>query len=211
MLEIDLFTDIICPWCLIGNHRLNKVMRERFPGEMFTVRHHPVLLSPDTPAEGSYLPHVMKARFGGFDPVAMFARPEAEARASGLYVDLSKQLWTYRTQPAHALIAAARDKGTEHALAVAIGRANFLEAKNISEPDVLAEIAVNYGFEHNEARAIVGDLARQRQVEQEAARARASGVRSVPHFVFGGKIAISGGCVEGEIEAAIRQALSAVG
>lgn len=211
MLEIDLYTDIICPWCLIGNHRLDKVMQERFPTETFSVRHHPVLLSPDTPAEGAYLPEVMKARYGSFDPAEVFARPEAEARASGLEVDMSKQLWTRRTQPAHALIAAARDKGTEHALAVAIGRAHFLDATDISDPDVLADIAVNHGFEREEARAIASDPARQRQVEQEAAAAGARNVRSVPHFVFGGKVAINGGRTENEIEAAIRQALGAAG
>lgn len=97
-------------------------------------------------------------------------------------------------------------RGTQHRLAVAITDAHFLQAKNISDPDVLADIAVNDGFEREEARAIALDPEQHRRVEREAAQAAAVGVRSVPHFVFGGRIAISGGRSEDEIAAVIRQA-----
>lgn len=120
------------------------------------IRQHPVLLLPDAPAEGLYIPDLLRSRYGVTDPKASFARPEAEARASGLDLDLSRQPWTYRTQAAHGLILAARARGTQHQLAVAITDAHFLEAKNIADADVLADIAVAYGFERKEARAIAG-------------------------------------------------------
>ena len=188
MLQIDLYTEITCPWCIIGHHRLDKVLAERFPELEADIRQHPVLLLPNAPAEGLYIPDLLLSRYGVTDPKASFARPEAEARASGLDLDLSRQPWTYRTQAAHGLILAAQTRGTQHQLAVAITDAHFLEAKNISDPDVLADIAVNHGF------------------EREAAQAVASGVRLVPHFVFGGRIAINGGRSEDEIAAAIRKA-----
>lgn len=208
MLRIDLFTEITCPWCIIGHHRLDKVLTERFPDLEVDIRNHPVLLLPDAPVEGLYIPDLLRLRYGVTDPKASFARPEAEARASGFDLDLSRQLWTYRTQPAHGLILAARGHGTEHRLAVAITDAHFLEARNISDADVLADIAVGYGFERDEARGIVLDPEQHRRVEQEAARSAAAGVRSVPHFVFGGRIAINGGRSEEEIASAIRDATS---
>ena len=206
MLQIDLYTEITCPWCIIGHHRLDKVLAERFPELEADIRQHPVLLLPNAPAEGLYIPDLLLSRYGVTDPKASFARPEAEARASGLDLDLSRQPWTYRTQAAHGLILAAQTRGTQHQLAVAITDAHFLEAKNISDPDVLADIAVNHGFEREEARSIALDPEQHRRVEQEAAQAVASGVRLVPHFVFGGRIAINGGRSEDEIAAAIRQA-----
>ncbi|MGJ4932404.1 DsbA family oxidoreductase [Bradyrhizobium sp. HKCCYLS2038] len=206
MLQIDLYTEITCPWCIIGHHRLDKVLAERFPLLDVDIRQHPVLLLPDAPAEGLYIPDLLLSRYGVTDPKGSFARPEAEARASGLDLDLSRQLWTYRTQPAHGLILAARARGTQHQLAVAITDAHFLQAKNISDIDVLADIAVAYGFEREEARAIALDPEQHGRVEQEAARSTAAGVRSVPHFVFGGRIAINGGRSEDEIGSAIRQA-----
>ena len=207
MLQIDLYTEITCPWCIIGHHRLDKVLAERFSDLDVNIRQHPVLLLPDAPAEGLYIPDLLLKRYGVTDPKASFARPEAEARASGLDLDLSRQPWTYRTQAAHGLILAARERGMQHQLAVAITHAHFLEAKNISDADVLACIAVGYGFEREEARAIALDPEQHRRVEQEAARSAAAGVKSVPHFVFGRRIAINGGRSEDELASAIRQAI----
>lgn len=207
MLKIDLFTEITCPWCIIGHHRLDKVLAERFPGLEVDIRQRPVLLLPNAPKEGLYIPDLLRSRYGVTDPKASFARPEAEARASGLDLDLSRQPWTYRTQAAHGLILAARAKGTQHQLAVAVTDAHFLEAKNISDADVLADIAVAYGFERDEARAIALDPKQHSHVEQEAARSAAAGIRSVPHFVLGRQIAINGGRSEDEIASAIREAV----
>lgn len=205
-LPIDFYTEVTCPWCIIGHHRLDKVLAERFPELDVDIRQHPVLLLPDAPAEGLHIPDLLRSRYGVTDPKVSFARPEAEARASGLDLDLSRQAWTYRTQAAHGLILAARERGTQHRLAVAITGAHFLEAKNISDADILADIAVAYGFERQEARALALDPAQHRRVEQEAARSAAAGVRSVPHFVFGGRFAVSGGRSEEEIALAIQQA-----
>ncbi|MBK1822297.1 DsbA family oxidoreductase [Burkholderia orbicola] len=207
MLQIDLYTEISCPWCIVGQYRLDKVLRERFPDLAVDIRHHPVLLMPDTPAEGLYIPDLLFKRYGVTDPQAAFARPEGEARASGLDLDLGRQPYAYPTHAAHALIKAAGARGTQHQLAVAITEAYFLQAKNTGKPDVLADIAAAHGFERDEALAIAGDPAWRARVEQAAADSAAAGVRSVPHFVFGGHIAINGGRSEDEIATAIGQAI----
>lgn len=209
MLHIGLYTEITCPWCIIGQYRLNKVLAERFPDLVADIRRHPVLLLPDAPAGGLYIPDLLRSRYSASDPKAAFARPEAEARASGLDLDLSRQPWTYPTQSAHALVLAARERGTQHRLAVAISEAYFLGAKNIADADVLADIAVDYGFDRAEARAIAFDPVQRERVEQEAARSAAAGVRSVPHFVFGSRVAINGGRSEDEIASSIERAAHA--
>lgn len=94
MLKIDLYMEITCPWCIIAHHRLDKVLAERFPELEVDIRQHPVLLLPNAPAEGLYIPDLLLSRYGVTDPKASFARPEAEARASGLDLDLSRQPWT---------------------------------------------------------------------------------------------------------------------
>lgn len=210
MLRIDLYTEITCPWCFIGQHRLDKVLGERFPSLDVSIHHHPVLLLPDAPAAGLYIPELLKKRYGVTDPKAAFSRPEGEARASGLNLDLSRQPYTYPTQAAHALIEAAGERGTQHRLAVAISDAHFLGAKNIGDADVLASIAVGYGFNHDEARSIASDPAQHRRVEEAAAKSAAAGVKSVPYFVFGNSIAINGGRSEDEIASAIRSSASAI-
>lgn len=207
MLQIDLYTEISCPWCIIGLHRLDKVLAERFPGLVADIRHHPVLLLPETPDAGLFIPDLLRARYGVTDPKAAFARPEAEAKLSGLDLDLTRQLWAYPTQPAHALVLAAREKGTQHQLAVAMSKAYFIGAMNIGNVELLADIAVACGFDRVEALAVARDPAQRKRVEQEAARSAAAGVRTVPHFVFDGRLAINGGRSEDEIAASIHEAL----
>ncbi|UPT55809.1 DsbA family oxidoreductase [Dickeya zeae] len=203
MLRIDLYTEITCPWCFVGQHRLDKVLQERFPDLVADIHHHPVLLLPDAPAAGLFIPDLLRTRYGVTDPKSAFARPEAEARASGFNLNLESQLYAYPTQAAHAIILAARERGTQHQLAVAITDAYFLAAKNIADADVLADIAISYGFERDEALAIAHDQIWHERVAQAAADSAAAGVQSVPYFVFGTHVAINGGRSEDEITAAI--------
>jgi len=209
MLDIDLYTEITCPWCIVGLHRLDKVLAEQFPGLAVNIRHHPVLLLPDAPAEGLVIADLLRSRYGVTDPKVSFARPEGEARASGLALalDLNRQPKTYPTQAAHALILAASERGTAHPLAVAISRAYFLEGANIADTAALADIAVDHGFEPDEAVEITTSPEWRKRVEAEAAQSSARGVRSVPHFIFGDRIELSGGRSEAEVAAAISRAL----
>ncbi|MEK6294302.1 MAG: DsbA family protein [Paraburkholderia tropica] len=208
MLRIDLYTEITCPWCLVGQYRLDKVLEERFTNLVVDIHHHPVLLMPNAPDAGLYIPDLLRGRYGVTDPKAAFARPEAEARASGLNLDLSRQLYAYPTQAAHALIEAARERGTQHELAVAITKAYFISIRNIASADVLAEVGTGYGFGRDEALAIVRDPVWRARVEHEAENSAAAGARSVPHFVFAGGGAINGARSEDEIALFIRQAIS---
>lgn len=207
MLHIDLYAEIICPWCFVGLHRLDKVLREHFSNVPVDIRHRPVVLLPDAPGAGLYIPDLLRSRYGVTDPKTAFARPEAAARASGFGLDLSRQLWTYPTQPAHALLLAAGERGTQHQLAIALTDAYFLEARNIGDSDVLADVAVHHGFDRGEALAIAQDSAAHQQVQEEVARSAAAGIRSVPHFEFGSGVAIGGGRSEVEIASAVRAAL----
>ena len=209
MLRIDLYTDVICPWCLIGQRRLDNVLTEHSPKLVVDIRHHPVLLMPDVPAAGLFIADLLRVRHGVPDPKTAFARVEAEARASGLDLDLRRQPLAYPTQSAHALILAARERGTQHVLAVAISEAYFLHARNIADAEVLATIAADHGFDRAEARAIALDPAQRKRIELEAAKSAAAGVRSIPHLVLGGRIAINGGRSEDEIAACILEASGA--
>ncbi|MGP3657397.1 DsbA family oxidoreductase [Burkholderia gladioli] len=56
VMQIDLYTEITCPWCIVGHHRLDKVLAERFPDLVVDIRQHPVLLLPDASAGGPIFP-----------------------------------------------------------------------------------------------------------------------------------------------------------
>lgn len=204
MLKIELYADIICPWCIIGQHRLDKVLSERFPDLPVDIEHHPYELSPHAPPDGLRLDAYFRSK-GVTDPAVAFARPEAEARASGLHLELSRATAIYRTVHAHTLLRRARQRGTQHALAWGLMNAYFHEGRNISDRNVLAGIAAGHGFEPEHARALLDSPEEQKLTEAQIAATRATGVVSVPTFRFG-TMAMVGGQTEDQMARFIDQA-----
>jgi len=190
-LKVDLFTDIVCPWCLVGSVRLDQAIA-RLPADIAVeVENHPFLLDPNTPPEGTNVPEMLRTKYGR-DPQQIWGRLRDEARASGIDLDPARQPMSYRTDAAHTLIAHAKPNGTQHALANALADAHFLEIRKIDDPEVLADIATGFGFDRAEALALVTDPAELARTRQRALAAAQQGISGVPFFVFEGKYGMSG-------------------
>ncbi len=187
-IKIDLYTDFVCPWCLIGTKRLDNILQRQFSQADIDIEHHPVFLDPDCPEGGVLIADILKARFGAFDAKTMFARPEAEARAVGIDLDMSKQPSMYPTAAGHTLIRLARPLGTQHQLAMALSSAYFLQQRNIGDLDVLADIASEHGFSREDARAAAASPDQLAVTRKAAAASKAAGVKGVPHLVVNGVV-----------------------
>ncbi len=206
ILKIDLFTDTVCPWCLIGSARLDQAVA-KLPGEVTVdIENHPFYLDPDTPAEGYDVGEMLREKYGR-EPKEIWARAEAEAKKSGIDLDLSKQPWTYRTQKDHTLIRLARVKGTQHALANAIAWAYFIDHKTTSDDEVLADIAVEHGYAREEALQVMRDPEALGETHDLATAAAEQGIQGVPFFVFNHRLALSGAQPQEVFERALRIAL----
>jgi predicted DsbA family dithiol-disulfide isomerase len=204
-LVVDVVTDIVCPWCFIGLTRLHKALAAK--GVDAEIVHHPFFLDPNLPPEGVDVAEMLRKKYGG-DPSAMFARVEGEAKRSGLPLDLSIQPRQRPTAAAHTLVRKAAAKGTQDALATALFETHFLKARNIADPDVLAEVGAAHGFSAEEARAVVTDPAELAFTREAAAASAASGIGGVPFFVFDRRLALSGSQPEDVFVQAITEALS---
>lgn len=202
---IDIHSDISCPWCFIGSRRLNRVLGERMPELRTRVRHHPYQLHPDAPAGGIDVHAMLRERYGA-DPSSLFERVEEAAREEGIELDLSLQSRAFDTAGAHTLIRHAAVLGTQSDLVDALFAAYFLEARDISDPAVLADVAAPHGFSEAQIRTLISDGAELGLTRMEAADAARRGVRGVPFFVLGGKYALSGAQPEHILEGAIRRA-----
>ena len=205
-LKVDLFTDIVCPWCLIGSERLDKAIAALPSDIVVDVENHPFYLDPNTPPEGYDVAEMLRAKYGR-DPKAIWARAEGEAKKSGIDLDLSKQPRTFPTQKAHTLIRLARSKGTQHALANAIAAAYFLEHRQVNEPEVLAEIATSFGFTREEALRDIADPRELEASHELAIAAAQQGIQGVPFFIFEGRFAMSGAQPEEVFDMAFKKAL----
>ena len=188
-MQIDIFSDVVCPWCFIGTRRLERVLAAR--GITADVTYRTFLLDPNTPAEGKNVPEMIRTKYGR-DPAPMFARVEAEARKSGIPLESAKQPMSYTTVRAHTLLRHAIPLGTQPALAKAMFEANFLDGKNISDPALLVELASQHGFTEEQAAALLADDAELALTRKEHDVPRKLGISGAPFFIFNGKIAVSG-------------------
>lgn len=190
-IHIDLYTDIVCPWCLIGTARLDQALEALDPEVKVDITHHPFLLDPSTPREGRNTKQWLEAKYGG-DVSAMQGRVEQTAREAGVPLDMSVQPMSYPTIEPHTLIRLA-PPAHQYGLAKAYARAYFLEGRNITDRDLLADIAAEHGYEREDALALLADENEHNTTQALAVSAAQQGVNGVPFFIFNDRFAISGG------------------
>jgi len=191
LLKIDVFTDVVCPWCLVGSERLDQATA-RLPADIeVEIENHPFYLDPSVPPEGVDVGEMLRQKYGR-DPAEMWARVESEAAKAGITLDLSKQPRMFNTAKAHTLTRLSKANGNQHELANAIAGAYFLSHRQINDDNTLADIAVEHGWDRGDALDAINDEHELAVTAQLATSAAEQGIRGVPFFVFGGKYALSG-------------------
>lgn len=215
LVRIEVVSDIVCPWCLIGARRLDRALALR-PGLHVEVIHHPFLLEPEhclpihmanhvNSARGADLRERWRRRYGS--PERMFRRLEAVARADGIDLDFTRAGRTVSTISAHTLLRHAAEKGTQRGLVRALYGAYFLEGRDVGDAEVLTSIASQFGFAPAETSELLGDPG-EVTITRELARAAAErGVSGVPHTTIG-KLKITGAQSVEVFGRALDQALS---
>jgi predicted DsbA family dithiol-disulfide isomerase len=188
-MKIEVYSDVVCPWCFIGNARLATVLAER--QEEATIVYRPFFLDPTTPEGGIETAKMLRQKYGR-DPLPMFKNVEMAAAEAGVKIDFDKQRYSYPTVLAHTLIRLAADKGTQGPLVSALFGAYFTDGKNITDHAVLAAIGAEHGFAAGEVEAALKNSAELEKTSEEASLASRRGIRGVPFFVFGDAIAFSG-------------------
>jgi len=206
-LKIDVFTDVVCPWCLVGSARLDKAIAELPDDIDVIVENHPFYLDAKTPAEGVVVADMIRAKYGK-NPKEMWERVEGEARKVGIELDLSQQPRMFPTAKAHTITRLAKPLGNQHELANAIAAAYFLEHRQINDDNVLADIAVEHGFDRGDALDAMNDANELAITEQLAVQAAEQGITGVPFFVFGEKYALSGAQPQEVFERALAQTIA---
>jgi predicted DsbA family dithiol-disulfide isomerase len=205
-IKIDVWTDVVCPWCLIGSARLDKAIAELPDDVSVEVENHPFYLDPNTPPEGYDVGTMLREKYRR-EPREIWARAEEQARLAGIDLDLSQQPRTFPTQKAHTVVRLAKPKGTQHELANAIAWAYFMDHKQVNEDEVLAGIAAEHGFTREEALSDMRDPRELEESHQLAIWAAQQGIQGVPFFIFDGKFALSGAQPQEVFEMAFKKVM----
>lgn len=183
MIRLDIYSDPVCPWCLIGKANLDRAMAAR-PDHPFDIAWHPFLLDPDMPAAGVDRPAYLETKFGSrMAAASAYARVAEAAEAAGLALDLGAIARQPNTVDAHRLIHWAGIEGVQHAVVQALFSAYFQQGRDIGRHDVLAEIAGACGMEKNTTQRLLASDAERETITARAAEARARAITGVPCFI----------------------------
>lgn len=191
---IEVYSDLICPWCYLGKRRLERALAERPQFDVET-RWLPFELNPTMAVEGADRREYMRARFGDENK---FAGAHERLRTLGAAVGIDYQFELATRMPntrrAHALIAyaGARSAATQNDVVERLFRANFTEGRDIGDPAVLANIAADAGLDAVEARATLDDPDLHAAVAAHEGEAAGYGISGVPTFIFDRRTGFSG-------------------
>jgi predicted DsbA family dithiol-disulfide isomerase len=191
-MAIDVFADVICPWCYIGERRLERALAQR-PGISTRRRWRPFQLQPHMPREGIAWAEFIRAKFGGPEHARpIFDRVAAVGASLGLTFAFDRVANAPNTADAHRLILLAAARGDEWPLVDRLFRAHFAEGRDIGNADTLAEVAASVGLNAADVRRHLTSDGNRDAVAQSQQTAEELAITGVPFFVFGGRYGVSG-------------------
>jgi len=198
-LQIEVASDVVCPWCYIGKRRLEKALN-LVNGEFDAkIRWLPFQLNPGMPKEGMPRAEYRKAKFGSLERSKQLdARVIAEGRSEGIEFAFDRIQRTPNTVAAHQLIDLSQKSNLGDSVVNALFRAYFEEAKDIGDATVLAAIATQCGVQ--------GWPEAARDVSALEEEVRGMGILAVPAFIFERKLGVAGAYPPDQLAAAMRQA-----
>jgi predicted DsbA family dithiol-disulfide isomerase len=202
-LSVDIVSDIMCPWCIIGWLKFQTVMTH-FAGRVdFCVQWHPFELNPAMPREGEdAAAHVMR-KYGitAQQSSANSAKMAAVAADLGFTFNRGPGFRMRNSFDAHRLLtwaAALEDPdqaaatGVQTALKLALFTAHFTDNRDVSDHAVLADVAASVGLDRTRAAAILESGEFGEMVRSEEAYWADQNITGVPAFILGGRMMIPG-------------------
>jgi len=206
-LTIDIYSDVVCPWCYIGKRRLEQALESAQAQERARVFWRPFQLNPTMPKAGMDRRVYLEAKFGGQDEVqAIHDRIIVAGVSAGIEFAFGRITRTPNTFDAHRLIWFAQQQGRQDALVEALFHGYFTDGVNVGEADQLILLAAGAGLDGAAVGRFLDSNDGVEGVRQEEARGRQLGIRGVPYFVLNGKTAVSGAQSVETFVAAINQA-----
>jgi predicted DsbA family dithiol-disulfide isomerase len=205
ILTIDIVSDVVCPWCYLGEKRLEAALQDE--AGPVDVRWRPYQLDPTIPEGGLDRAEYMAKKFGNSGRLQSvhdnLTRLGAEV---GLPFAFDKIKRSPNTLDAHRLIRWAASAGVQAEVVDRLFKAYFVEGRDIGDRKVLVEVAGECGLDANLVEKLLADGADADLVRQEIEQAQAMGVSGVPFFILGGRLGVPGAQEPSVLRQAIAQA-----
>lgn len=210
-MRVDVWSDVVCPWCYVGKARFEKALAGFGDRDEVEVAYRSFELDPGQPKEPTETVFSMLSRKYGLSPAearSAEGRVAGLAEAEGLGFRLDRPVGN--TFDVHRVLQYGRASGIQRELVAAVNRAYFAEGRAVFDEDVLTDVATGVGAEAAEVRRVLAGDAYADAVRQDEREARELGIGGVPFFVFDGALGVSGAQPTATFAEALRQARTRV-
>lgn len=192
-MKIDVYADVVCPWCYVGEKRLEKALAGR-PDLDVERRWRPFQLRPEMPRNGLPWRAFALDKFGGEENMKRaFANVAAAGEPAGARFDFDRVASAPNTVDAHRLILYAADRGKEWEMADALFRGYFAGGRDLSDAQDLAAMAVETGLDPGDVGAFLSGGVGVGGVWESQQTAARLGITGVPFYIIENRYAVSGG------------------
>ncbi|MER9680989.1 DsbA family protein [Mesorhizobium sp. M0184] len=209
-ITVDVVSDVVCPWCFIGQKRLDKAIAA--VDIDVHIRWRPFQLDPTIPPEGKNRRDYMVAKFGSEQRIReIHARIEPLGEAEGISFAFDAIKVAPNTLDAHRLIrwAGTAGEAIQNRLVRRLFQLNFEEGANLGDHAVLIEAAREAGMDASVVETLLPTDADVEAVRSEIATASRMGISGVPCFLLEGKYAVMGAQDADTLADALRQVAAA--
>lgn len=191
-LRIDIVSDVVCPWCVVGYRQLATALEQT--NTEHEIHWHPFELNPNMPAEGQNLREHITEKYGSSPQASDESRLRiTEAgRDVGFEFNFNDDTHMHNTFNVHQLLHWANGQGRMHDVKQALFAAHFTHNRDISDTEVLADIAAEVGLNRSEALAVLDEQRFAKEVRDAEQHWQQQGVQSVPAIIFNERHLVSG-------------------
>ena len=193
-LKIDIVSDVVCPWCVIGFKNLRKAMNDMSHQVDFEITWKPYELHPEIPENGYDKELYMQQKFGGKSSGSFVYNQIKEIGESlGFEFNFSKTKRIPNTFNAHRLIWKAKEYKLQTELSESLFEAYFTDGKDIGSLEILAEIADQVGMEKEMIKEFLFSKEGGQETADEEMIFIEKSIGAVPTFFINDKYIIQGG------------------
>lgn len=191
ILKIDIYSDVICPWCYLGESRLKKALESLPKTTKVEVNYLPYELNPATAEAGVDRKKYLEAKYGSRIKEAD-QRLKSLGQAMGIEYNFEKAERIPNTFKAHRLIWFAAQKGLQEKAVTGLFKAYFTDGIDIGDDHELASVASEWGIDQAEVFRFLKSGTGMEEVRALEERAYNLEITGVPFFIFNEKAAVSG-------------------
>jgi predicted DsbA family dithiol-disulfide isomerase len=207
-LQIDFVSDIACPWCAVGLASLQRALDRLGDSVDATITLHPFELNPDMDAQGERIVDYLGRKYGRTPAQIAESQTMLHERGASEGFAFGEREFVYNTFDAHRLLHWARLEGKQLPLKQALLRAYHGEGRDVSNRDVLVDVASSVGLNADKAREILASDTYAAEVRAEEREFQQLGIQSVPAIIFDRQYLVSGGQPSEAFEEAIRKIIA---